>query len=161
MNTQSQSIRRAGNLSKLIPSVAALAFIFLTAVAADAADTDDIRALLAGQVTAWNRGDLAGFVQGFARVDRVRIATCDVTKVGWNEIRTAYSPLFQDASAMGTLSFSDIEIDPLTSDLAYVFLRSKLQTRVKEHHGVASVLVRKTADGWKIIVDHSSSDAGC
>ena len=60
---------------------------------------------------------------------------------------------------MGTLSFSDLQIEPLGADSAFV--RGKFQLQMpdgKQPHGVFTLIFRKLPEGWRIIHDHTCSD---
>ena len=60
---------------------------------------------------------------------------------------------------MGHLTFSDVEVHMAGGDHAYVIGRWKLE-RKKESGGdvggIYTLLFKKTAKGWKIILDHTS-----
>lgn len=60
---------------------------------------------------------------------------------------------------MGALAFSGLEIQTLGTDYASALGRWRL-TRAKEAGGdvggIFTLLLRKTAQGWKIILDHTS-----
>jgi ketosteroid isomerase-like protein len=62
-----------------------------------------------------------------------------------------------DEAAMGTLTFSDIDIMVLSKDTALVFGRWQLDKETGHPHGLYTLLFRKTPEGWRIVHDHSSS----
>jgi ketosteroid isomerase-like protein len=57
---------------------------------------------------------------------------------------------------MGTLKFSDIKITQLASDAAIVLGRWQLLRKNDKPHGVFTLLFRRTANGWRIVHDHTS-----
>jgi len=57
------------------------------------------------------------------------------------------------------LTFSDIEITPLSPDSAVVIGRWKLQ-RVKDRpHGLFTLIFKRLPEGWRIVLDHTSAAA--
>src|SRR5260370_35909581 len=60
---------------------------------------------------------------------------------------------------MGLLTFSDLEIMPLDSDSAVVLGHWKLKRTQDRPHGRFTLIFRKTADGWRIVHDHTSAAA--
>jgi ketosteroid isomerase-like protein len=58
---------------------------------------------------------------------------------------------------MGTLTYSDIEINVLSNDAALVLGRWSLQRESDRPHGTFSLLFRRKKAGWRIVHDHSSA----
>jgi beta-aspartyl-peptidase (threonine type) len=59
---------------------------------------------------------------------------------------------------MGKLQFSDLKIEPLAADAAFVRGRWHLTLADgKTPHGLFTLIFRKFPDGWKIVHDHSSA----
>jgi beta-aspartyl-peptidase (threonine type) len=57
---------------------------------------------------------------------------------------------------MGTLKFSQLEVTLLSSSSALVLGRWELQREYDHPGGVFTLVLRKFADGWKVIHDHTS-----
>jgi len=57
---------------------------------------------------------------------------------------------------MGTLTFWDLEIAPLSNDSAVVLGSWRLKRTNDEPHGRFTLIFRRFPDGWKIIHDHTS-----
>ena len=70
-----------------------------------------------------------------------------------------YQKKYATRQQMGTLRFSDLDVRTLTTDIATVTGRFQLN-REKDAGGDASgwftLILRKTAGGWKIVHDHTS-----
>jgi ketosteroid isomerase-like protein len=119
--------------------------------------TSDITALLAAQAAAWNRGDLNGFMQAYAQTDDLRFASGDTVTYGWRPTLERYRQRYPDKAAMGTLAYSDLVVTGLAPDAALVFGHWQL-TRAKDTpHGLFTLTLKKSAAGWRIIFDHTSS----
>lgn len=123
------------------------------------ADSVEIRSLLAEQAAAWNRGDIDGFMQGYWNSEQLRFASGDSVTYGWAAANQRYHAHYPDRAAMGTLDFSDLAVEPLAPDAALVFGHWSLQREHDRPHGLFTLLLRKTGDGWKITRDHTSAAA--
>ena len=86
-----------------------------------------IRPVLRAQQDAWNRGDIDGFMNGYARSKSTIFISEGTLKRGWETVRDRYQKKYFDRAKMGMLTFSDIEIMPLSPDSAVVIGRWKLQ----------------------------------
>jgi ketosteroid isomerase-like protein len=73
------------------------------------------------------------------------------------DLKRRYQEHYPTRASMGKLSFYDLEIHTIDKDGAYVIGRWQLE-RDKEGggnvSGVYSLVFRRTAIGWKIVLDH-------
>jgi len=74
-------------------------------------------------------------------------------------VRDRYRKKYSDRAKMGTLTFSNLEITPLSPDSAMVLGRWRLERANDWPHGRFTLIFRKTADGWRIVLDHTSAAA--
>ena len=118
-----------------------------------------IRSILSAQQDAWNRGDIDGFMNGYARSKSTIFISEDTLRRGWETVRDRYKKKYSDRGKMGLLTFSDLEITPLSSDTAVVLGRWKLKRAKDRPHGRFTLIFRKGADGWRIVHDHTSAAA--
>jgi len=121
--------------------------------------TDEIRAMLASSVEAWNRGDLVAFASHYEDSPETTYVGREVVR-GSKAILERYRKHYPNREAMGTLAFSNVEVRPLTSDLALVTGEYHLKRTAAlggDASGRYTLLLRKTRLGWKIIHDHSSA----
>ena len=116
----------------------------------------EIRAVMKGQVAAWNRGDIDGFMEGYARSDATEFVSGDKLTRGWQTVRDRYRKKYDSREKMGTLTFSDIKITQLGPDAAVVLGRWKLARKSDKPHGIFTLLFRRTPAGWRIVHDHTS-----
>ncbi len=119
----------------------------------------EIRAVIQAQQEAWNRGDIDGFMNGYARSKSTIFVSEDTVTRGWQTVRDRYKKKYPDRAKMGTLKFSNLEITPLGADSAVALGRWKLKRAKDQPHGRFSLIFRKTADGWRIVHDHTSAAA--
>src|ERR1700682_1784343 len=116
-----------------------------------------IRAVLDAQAAAWNRGDLEGYMDGYARSRDTEFVGGDTIARGWQTVLDRYRKNYSSREKMGVLTFSVLEITMLSKDAALVLGRWHLKRASDEPHGTFSLLFRKTKAGWRIVHDHSSS----
>jgi ketosteroid isomerase-like protein len=136
----------------------ALMFVPVIAMAAarvSAKDLAAIRAVLDAQAAAWNRGDIDGYMAGYAQSDDTMFVGTDVTR-GWTKVRDRYKAKYDSRAKMGTLVFSDLDLRPLGSDDVVVTGAWKLTRDADTPHGRFTLIFHRRAEGWRIVYDHSS-----
>ena len=116
-----------------------------------------IRTVLDAQRDAWNRGDVEGYMDGYARSEDTVFVSGDNVSRGWQTVLDRYKKIYNSREKMGTLTFSDLEITPVGNDAAIVLGRWLLKRTTDEPHGRFTLLLRRTKQGWKIVHDHTSS----
>ena len=130
-------------------------FLLVTILGRAATVEESVRAVLDKQVEAWNKGDTEGFLDGYAS-DTVFVGE-KMTR-GVEDLKKRYQEHYPTRASMGKLSFYDLEIHPMGKDYAYVIGKWQLE-RDKEGggnvSGVYSLVFRRTAIGWKIVLDHT------
>lgn len=129
------------------------------------ADEKDIRAVLDAQVTAWNKGDLDGFMAGYWADDNLTfISGGDITS-GWKKTKERYEKRYKaDGKEMGKLTFSEIHVETFSPNAA--MLRGKFELtfekeadpKKKTPRGRFTLILRKFPDGWKVTHDHTSAE---
>ena len=119
-----------------------------------------VRAVLDAQVDAWNRGDIEAYMAGYWRSDKTIFISGDSVTRGWETVAARYKKGYDSREKMGTLTFSELEITPIGSDAAIALGRWHLQRAKDEPHGRFTLTFRKTEQGWRIVLDHTSSASG-
>ena len=118
----------------------------------------DIVKVLVAQENAWNKGDLAAFARGYKDSPDTLFVTHQVFR-GFTGLVDEYKHDYPNRGAMGTLTYSDLEVHPLDENFAVVIGRYHLD-RSKKDGGNADVLFtlvfENTDNGWKIVVDHTT-----
>ncbi len=121
------------------------------------ASDSDVRAVLERQVRQWNAGNLAGFMETYARSGNTRFASGGDVVRGWQTVFDRYQKKYGDRAAMGTLTLNDLEITLLGPQAAMVFGHWHLKRESDEPAGVFTLILRKLPEGWRIVHDHTSS----
>ena len=144
--------------SRHIASLFALiAFCNGSALAVANGSAAEIRAVMAAQVAAWNRGDIDGFMAGYARSEATEFVSGDKITRGWQTVRENYRKKYNTREKMGALTFSDIKVTLISSNAAIVLGRWKLIRKNDKPHGTFTLLFRRTPVGWRIVHDHTSA----
>lgn len=120
------------------------------------AGEEAVRSVLLDQVVQWNNGDIPGFMKGYWKSEKTEFVNANGIFRGWDNVLQRYLRQYPNRAAMGQLTFSDLEINMLGSDSAYVLGRWRLERQSGPIGGVFTLIFRKFPDGWKIIHDHTS-----
>ena len=116
-----------------------------------------IKVLLA-QERAWNAGDLDAFAKGYKDSPDTLFLSRDISR-GFAGMVQTYHREYPTRAAMGTLSFTDLEVHPLDEHFAVVLGRYHLDRGKRDGgpgEGLFSLIFEKTEAGWKIVVDHTT-----
>ena len=134
-------------------------FVCLQSVSAQEDDrAKAIRAVLDDQVTAWNQRDLIRFMKGYWDDEKLTFFSGNNKTAGWKATLDRYQKKYQgEDKEMGKLAFTELSIELLGPDHALVRGRYRLEFRNETPTGIFSLIMRRTAAGWKVIHDHTSS----
>lgn len=146
-------------LRKIGASLLAAITLGAATIPSSAAPTarDEIRAVIRAQENAWNRGDIDGFMLGYARGRSIVFVSGDNVRRGWRTVRARYRKKYSDRAKMGRLRFSDLEIRMLAPDAAIVLGRWRLIRANDQQRGRFTLIFRRLPDGWRIVHDHTSA----
>lgn len=118
----------------------------------------DVVKVLLAQERAWNAGNLQGFLETYKNSPDIVIISNGLAR-GFEDLEATYKKNYPDRASMGTLTFSDLEPHLLDDRFATATGRYQLE-RAKNKGGNASgmfsLVLEKTADGWKVILDHTT-----
>lgn len=119
-----------------------------------------VRAVLEAQVDAWNHHDLEGFMHGYWNSPDLTFFSGATETKGWQPTLDRYRRTYQaKGRAMGQLSFSDLQVEALGADAAFVRGRFHLaMPDGKQPSGAFTLIFRKFPEGWRIIHDHTCAE---
>ena len=120
-------------------------------------DVTAVRAVLESQAAAWNRGDIEGYMEGYAKEDSTTFVSGDNIMRGWQAVLERYKARYDTRAKMGTLTFSELEIKPLSEYYIMASGRWQLTRDADTPHGRFTLIFRRTGAGWRIVHDHTSS----
>lgn len=140
----------------LFSLVITFVFVFSIAAQTDKSSTA-IRKIMDDQTAAWNRGDLDAFMSiGYWRSDKLKFVSGDRITYGWQQTLDNYKKTYATKDLMGKLTFSELEIEVLSKDAAFVTGSWHLKREKDDPKGKFTLLFRKFKEGWRIVADHSS-----
>ncbi|WP_019960047.1 YybH family protein [Woodsholea maritima] len=123
----------------------------------EASETRAIASVIEAQRSAWNDGDVEGYMQGYWQDEALRFASGGTITYGWQQTLDRYKARYNTREAMGHLDFTDVEITLMDDDDGLVFGRWAL-TREGDHpSGLFTLHVHKFDEGWRVVADHTSS----
>ena len=116
-----------------------------------------VKVLLA-QERAWNEGDIERFAKAYKNSPDTLFISRDINR-GFAGLLDSYHKDYPNRAAMGTLTFSDLEVHPLDERFAVTLGKYHLERNKKaggNADGVFSLVMEKTPEGWRIVVDHTT-----
>lgn len=165
MVTSSLGSTRRRSFRRLAPLAAVLLAVACTrarpAAVAPSADRAQLRAevtrMLDESAAAWNRGDLDAFVAYYLPSDRTTFIGRSGVLHGTAAIRAVYAPRFAPGGVRDSLSFENLEVDPLAPGVVeaiawYVLSRGDSVVA----RGPTSLVLLDVDGRWRIVHDHSS-----
>ena len=115
-----------------------------------------IHQLLDQQTADWNRGDVTAFMQGYENSPQTTFVGQTV-QYGYATILERYKKLYATPATMGKLTFTHLAIrvlDPTYASVTGNFHLERPQSGNVD--GIFSLLCKRTPQGWKIILDHTT-----
>ncbi|MEO5945331.1 MAG: DUF4440 domain-containing protein [Chitinophagaceae bacterium] len=132
-----------------------LLFCFLNS-SSQSRDEKKIRDILATQTSAWNRGDIDQFMNGYWENDSLMFIGKSGVTYGWTNTLNNYKKGYPDTAAMGQLIFNLIQIKKLSKKYYHVTGKWFLKRSIGDVGGHYTLLFQKINGRWVIISDHSS-----
>lgn len=112
-----------------------------------------IKSVLREQQASWNAGDIDGFMDGYWKSEELTFSSGGETTRSWQSTIDRYKKKYDTREAMGKLDFSQLEVNSLGPDSAYVLGRWDLK-------GIAggnfTLVMRKIDADWVVVHDHTS-----
>lgn len=117
-----------------------------------------VEADLDSSASAWNRGDLDGFLESYLQDPATTYIGSSGLVLGFEGIRDRYAPSFREDAARDSLRFEDLRVRPLGDSTAlalghYVLHRADSVTST----GIFTLVLKRAGEDWMIVHDHSSA----
>jgi len=122
-----------------------------------AAEVAAITALLDAQDTAWNRGDIDGFMDGYWRSPDLRFASGGKVTRGFDQTVARYKTTYATPDLMGRLDTTGHEIVILSPDAAIAHGHWALTRDGDAPSGLYTLVLRKFDGAWRIVSDTTTS----
>ena len=123
-------------------------------------EANAIIAMLNGTAVDWNRGDLDAFAKGYKNSPDI-LFMGQTIQHGYGQMLARYRKSYPNNAAMGNLTFSELQVQPLDERFATVTGRFHLERTAAgggNAGGYFLLVVEKTPAGWKIIRDDTTGD---
>ncbi len=117
-----------------------------------------VRSVIEAQAAAWNRGDVDGYMEGYAKEEATTFVSGDSVTRGWQTVRDRYRARYDTREKMGTLAFTELEFKPLSEFYIMAVGRWQLARAADAPRGRFTLIFRRTNAGWRIVHDHTSSE---
>ncbi len=118
-----------------------------------------IKAMLTQQAADWNRGDLDAFATGYKDSPEILFIGRKVEH-GYAGMLASYKAHYPTRDAMGVLSFTALEVQPLDERFATATGHFHLQRTAAgggDADGYFLLVLEKTGKGWKIVRDDTTA----
>ncbi|WP_263382971.1 YybH family protein [Granulicella arctica] len=118
----------------------------------------DVVKVLIKQENAWNKGDINKFTEAYKDSPDTLFISRTLSR-GYTGMIAEYHQNYPTRASMGTLSFSELEVHRLDDNFAVCIGKYHLERGKKDGgnaEGLFSLVFEKTAEGWKIVVDHTT-----
>ncbi|MCE2733081.1 MAG: YybH family protein [Chryseotalea sp.] len=120
------------------------------------AEKNAILAVMHKQQKAWNEGNIENFMVGYWQSDSLQFIGSRGIQRGWQKTLENYKKSYPNVAAMGKLEFSEIQINIISKNQAFVIGRWKLTREKDQPNGYFTLFWEKKNGNWVITVDHSS-----
>jgi ketosteroid isomerase-like protein len=133
-----------------------LFFLLLNSFAfSQLAPVEKVVQLMRTQETAWNRGDIDGFMEHYWKSDSLKFIGKSGITYGWQKTLDNYKKNYPDTKTMGTLQFQLMSMEELSPTSVYIIGAWHLE-RADPVGGYFTLLWKKISGKWVIVVDHTS-----
>lgn len=146
------------NLMKL--QLVGFCFLLLTTLTSfgqkKSKDVSEVFAQLDTQISAWNRGDIDGFMEAYWPSEELVFVGSNGLVNGYNEILANYKRNYPNQQLMGKLAFEIIYIKQWDAQTIQLIGKFSLKREADMPSGHFTLLFRKIEQKWLIVSDHSS-----
>jgi ketosteroid isomerase-like protein len=108
------------------------------------------------QQTAWNKGDLAGFMAAYLPDDSLKFVSKSGITYGWQNTYNNYKKKYANDSLMGQLDFIFKHIELINNNNAIVTGTWQVSNQKGISSGYFTLLLKRLKNKWLIVYDHTS-----
>ena len=120
--------------------------------------TPAIREILTRQTDDWNRGDIDAFATGYKNSPDILFIGRHMER-GYAQMVAGYHKGYPTAAAMGKLTFTSLEVQPLDATFATAtghYHLERAATAGGNDDGYFLLVLEQTRDGWRIVRDDTT-----
>lgn len=124
---------------------------------ANETDEEEIERLLLQQSSDWNAGSIDQFMKIYWKSEKLTFSSGGKTTRGWDATRDGYKKRYPNKEAMGTLTFSELELTRLDANAFQVLGTWALQRDKDPIGGRFTLILKRFGRDWRIVHDHTSA----
>lgn len=136
--------------------LAAILFFSSTVIAQNSKSKTAIQQVLDRQMTAWNKGDIAAFMEGYLHDEALTFVGSAGPQYGWQNTYKRYLRTYDSPEKMGTLLFDILKMEKLGRKNYLILGKWHLTRSVGDLGGTFTLIFRRIKGEWKIVYDHTS-----
>ncbi len=122
----------------------------------DQSNEAEIRSLIGQQSRDWNSGDIEAFMSPYWKNDGLTFSSGGEITRGFDSTLARYRERYPTTEAMGQVTFTDLEFLPLGPSAMQVLGTWSLDREPEPMSGRFTLILRRFAEGWRIVHDHTS-----
>ena len=115
-----------------------------------------IQDVMNGQASAWNKGDIEGYMRGYWMSDSLVFTGGKSISYGWQAALDRYEESYPDQTAMGNLIFDNVQTEFSSKSTAYSTGQWTLNREQETLSGRFTRVWKRVNNVWVIVADHSS-----
>ena len=119
-------------------------------------DKSAILDVLEKQETAWNKGDIETFMQGYWNHDSLIFIGSTGPRYGWKNTLDRYRKSYDTPEKMGQLAFTILNVEFLSTESCRILGKWHLKRSIGDAGGYFTLIFKKIGEDWKIVYDHTS-----
>lgn len=108
------------------------------------------------QTVSWNKGDIAGFMNGYWKSDSLRFLGKRGLTTGWQKTYDNYVKAYPNKQTMGKLRFDLLSFELLKRNQMFVVGKWTLEREKDTVGGYYSLIWQKIDSDWKVVFDHTN-----
>ena len=143
-------------MKKILILILITVLVHLTGFSKSPDFKEEILDVLTKQKTAWNHGDIEGFMKYYWHSEDFTFQSGTNRILGWDALLARYEKNYSGEN-MGILDFKDIVVTPLSEKSALVIGRWEVKRKNEVLGGLFTLIIQHIPEGWRIIHDHTSS----
>ncbi|PCI35234.1 MAG: DUF4440 domain-containing protein [Flavobacteriaceae bacterium] len=118
-------------------------------------DIKEITEVLNQSALDWSNGDLEAYMNAYWKSPDLKFIGSRGVTYGWQQTLDNYKKGYPSSDHTGTLTFDLIHVDFLAPEVYSVIGKYHLERPVGEANGIFTLVFKRIAGKWKIVIDHS------
>ena len=116
-----------------------------------------VRQMLSALRGAWNGGSVSAVAKLYKNANTTSVVSDALALQGWSDISSYYRRQYPDPAQMGRLSFEQVRVQPLSSDVVVASGNFKREKEDEVNKGAFTLIWAREDGVWRITHHHTSS----